>query len=151
MRDEISKLKLDKEFMSKKIIKEEKIRNTVEEELKQAQLSHRNAEMEVESLQKQLEDDKKLKDKLLREKETLGKTITGLKETIKALHVEANIHEQIRKKMEASLEDVGQILDESKRKMVHLEKERDKYCHEAKELGDQVKNDFNFLCQFILN
>lgn len=131
--------------MSKKVIKVERMRNSIEDELKQAQISHKNAELEVYSLQKFLEDEKKLKDKALREKESLAKTIANLKETITSLQMEANIQDQIRKKMETHLEDVGQLNDVTKRKILYLEKERDKYSHEAKELAAQVKHDFKFV------
>ncbi|XP_033208535.1 cilia- and flagella-associated protein 58-like [Belonocnema kinseyi] len=138
IRDEISKYKSEKEFMSKKVIRIDRMRNSIEDELKQAQISHKNAELEVYSLQKFLEDEKKLKDKAIREKESLGKTIANLKETITSLQLEANVQDQIRKKMETNLEDVGQLIDVSKRKILYLEKERDKYSHETKELVAQV-------------
>ncbi|XP_051176631.1 cilia- and flagella-associated protein 58-like isoform X2 [Leptopilina boulardi] len=140
MRDENSKLKTEKEQLSKKIMKEENLKSTAQDNLKQTQISHRNAELEIYSLQKFLEEEKKIKEKIIREKEANGKAVAGLKETIKSLQMEANINEQIRRKMELTIEDAGQNAEELKRKIFHLEKERDKYCHEAQELFDKVED-----------
>lgn len=143
MRDENSKLKKEKEFLAKKVMKEENLKSTAQDDLKQTQISHKNAELEIYSLQKFLEEEKKMKEKIIREKEANGKAVAGLKETIKSLQMEINIHEQIRKKMELTIEDAKQGIEESKRKMFHLEKERDKYCHEAQELVDKVTIKYN--------
>ena len=131
--------------MSKKLLKEERLRNSIESNLKQERISHKNVDLEVYSLQKFLEEEQKLKDKALREKESLGKTVKSLKEKIEVLQVETNINEQIKKKMESNLEEMGQTNEDLKRKVSHIAKERDKYCHEAQELSNQVKEDWIFI------
>lgn len=125
--------------MDKQLQKTETERTKLEHELKQALIDIRNTEHELFSCRKGQLDHKQRIEALLREKNTIARSKENIQDRVKRLNHELVLCQQSRKKVEHELDGVMQIVDEVKRQLEVVEKERDKYNSMVQGLEQQVK------------
>lgn len=138
IREENERLKSEKDATMKKMVRNDSVRLKLEKDVEQARGSLRNAELEVNNLRRQVEDEKKATSGVIREKDSLAKTITGLKEKLKRAQHSLTAFEIGKRKVEAELEETMQETNEMRNKVERIEKERDRLNQEAVELAQQV-------------
>ena len=138
MAEENEKLKVERERAQKKIMLIDSQKFTVAKELEQVKLSLRNAEFEIGSLHRQIEDEKKATAAIVREKDALATIILTLKEKLKRADDTLAGIELAKRKVEAELDETMQATNEMKNKLNKIESERDKLRQDCQELAQQV-------------
>ncbi|XP_043272110.1 cilia- and flagella-associated protein 58-like [Venturia canescens] len=139
-REENGRLKSERDATTKKILRNDSVRLKLETDVEQARVSLRNAELEVNNLRRQVDDEKKATSGVIREKDALAKTITGLKEKLRRAQHSLTAFEIGKRKTEAELEETMQEANELRNKVERIEKERDRLNQEVAELAQQVED-----------
>lgn len=121
------------------MLKAESERSRLERELKQALISVKNAEHEAQTCRKQQLEDKQRVEILLREKNTIARSKETAQERIKRLNHELLLCGHGKKKIEHELDTLTQTIDDMKKQIEVVEKERNKYSSMVQGLEQQVK------------
>ncbi|XP_024936325.1 cilia- and flagella-associated protein 58 isoform X2 [Cephus cinctus] len=140
LKSEMGKYKNEKDWLTKKLVKQESMQFKIEQELSKSVASLKHAESEITMLNKQTETDKKTIESLMREKDIITKNMANLKETVKKFQIELAVYEQNKRKLESETDELTQASNVVKRNMEAVEKERDKFSLEAQELAQQVED-----------
>lgn len=141
MKEDLAKLKCEKENAQKKLTSEKSASMKVEDNLKRIAANLRSAELEISGLNRQLHSERKTIERLNREKDTAVKNATTLEDMNKQLSLELRVLEQTNRKMEETLEEMTEGSNELRRQIKSLENERDRCTLESKELAMQVVGD----------
>lgn len=120
-------------------MKAESEQSRLERELKQALINVKNAEHNVQTCRKEQLEDKQYVETLLREKNTIARSKEIAYERIKRLNYELLLCGLGKKKIEQELDMLTQTMDDVKKQMEVVEKERDRYSSATKRLEQQVK------------
>lgn len=126
-------------MIDKRLMKAESERTRLERELKQALINVKNAEYDVQTCRKEQLEDKQRVEILLREKNTIARSKETAFERIKRLNHELLLCGHGKKKIEHELDTLSQTIDDMKKQMEGVEKERNKYSSMVKGLEHQVK------------
>ncbi|XP_063978524.1 cilia- and flagella-associated protein 58-like [Diachasmimorpha longicaudata] len=140
LKEEMAKCKAESSWAANKYLKIDIARSKVEKDAQTIRLTLKNTEIEVDSLKRQLVDEKKATEAVMRERETAAKVVRNLKETLRRMEQVMDVCEQSKRKIESELEEAMQILTASSKRIQMLETERDKYCHEIKQLHQQTSH-----------
>ncbi|TGZ48733.1 Uncharacterized protein DBV15_12583 [Temnothorax longispinosus] len=138
-REDSAKYKHEKELIDKRLMKAESERSKLERELKQALINVKNAEQNVQTCRKEQLEDKQRVEILLREKNTIARSKETAFERIKRLNHELLLCGHSKKKIEHELDTLIQTIDDMKKQMEVVEKERDRYSLAVQGLEQQVK------------
>lgn len=123
----------------KRLLKAETERAKVEHELKQALIDIKNTEHETQICRKEQLDDKQRVETLLRERNAIARSRETAQERIKRLNHDLLLYGQAKTKIEHELDALTQSVDDVKRQMETVEKERDKYGLTIHGLEQQVR------------
>lgn len=138
-REVSAKYKHEKNLTDKRLMKAESERSRLERELKQALINIKNAEHNIQTCRKEQLEDKQRVEILLREKNTIVRSKESAYERIKRLNHELLLCEHGKKKIEHELDTLVQTIDDIKKQMEVVEKERDRYSSAVQGLEQQVK------------
>ncbi|XP_043500421.1 cilia- and flagella-associated protein 58-like [Polistes fuscatus] len=130
--------KSDKDMLEKKFLKIDYERSRLEQELKQAMTNIKNVDYEIATFQKQQFKDKQQYEALMREKNIFARTSENLKKHVRSLNHEMALINASRKKLEYALNNSTYREAELNKKIVIIEKERDKCNSEIRELLQRV-------------
>lgn len=119
----------------------------MERELKQALIDVKNADYEAQTCRKQQLEDKQRIEILLREKNTIARSKETAQERIKRLNHELLLCGHGKKKIERELDTLIQTIDDMKKQIKVVEKERDRYSSAVQGLEQQVKYKMFTKCQ----
>lgn len=122
----------------KKFLRIDGARVKLEKDLEHARVALKNTELEVSSLHRQIDEEKKATAASIREKDRLGKVISDLKEKLKRAHHGTTALELARRKIEAQLDETEQAANEMKNKIHRIEIERDKLNQDSQQLAQKV-------------
>lgn len=125
--------------MDKRLLKAETERDKVERELKQALINIKNTEHNMQICRKEQLDDKQRVEALLREKNAIARSRETGQERIKKLNHELLLCGQAKAKVEHELDTLTQSIDDVRKQMETVEKERDKYSLTIHGLEQQVR------------
>lgn len=125
--------------MDKRLLKSETQRVRLEHELKQALIDVQNTEHKAEVCRKEQLDDKQRVETLLRQKNMIARSRETAQERIKRLNHELVLCGHARTKIEHELDTLTQNIDDVKKQMETVEKERDKYSLAIQGLKQQVR------------
>ncbi|EQC26211.1 hypothetical protein SDRG_15947 [Saprolegnia diclina VS20] len=138
--DEITKLKLEKGAAERKIDKEKRNTQKVEEKLEEERTAKIVLQTQIKSMQKDLDTDKKIEDAqkaeldaLERERGIQIKNVQKAEEKIKKATDEVKTNERVAKNLEAELNGYKNEAAKQRKLIYQLEKEREKYGIEASE------------------
>jgi len=121
------------------LLKVESERSRLECELKQTLIIVKNAEHNAQTCRKEQLENKQRVEILLREKNTIARSKETAYERIKRLNYELLLCGQGKKKIEYELDILTQTIDDMKKQMEVVEKERDRYNLVVQRLEKQVK------------
>lgn len=138
MKGETAKWKAECNWTSGKCLKIDIARTKVEKDAQTLRLQLKNTESEVDSLKRQIVDEKKATEAVIRERDATAKVVRNLKETLRRTHQVIDVCQQSKHKIESELEEAMQILDVSNKRIQTLEKECDKFSLETKQMAQQV-------------
>ncbi|XP_071574456.1 cilia- and flagella-associated protein 58, partial [Temnothorax nylanderi] len=142
-REDSAKYKHEKELIDKRLMKAEFERSKLERELKQALINVKNAEHNVQTCRKEQLEDKQRVEILLREKNTIARSKETAFERIKRLNHELLLCGHSKKKIEHELDTLIQTIDDMKKQMEVVEKERDRYSLAVQGLEQQLESYIN--------
>lgn len=125
--------------MDKRLLKTETERAKLERELKQALIDVQNTEHKAQICRKEQLNDKQRVETLLREKNMIARSRETAQERIKRLNHELVLCEHAKTKVEHELDTLTQSIDDVKKQMETVEKERDKYSLAIQGLKQQVR------------
>lgn len=125
--------------MDKRLLKAETERTKLEREMKQALIDIQNTEHETRTCRKEQLDDKQRAEILLRERNMIARSKETAQERIKRLNHELVLCGHAKTQVEHELDTLTQGIDDVKRQMETVEKERDKYSLTIHELKQQVR------------
>lgn len=125
--------------MDKRLLKAETERGKLESELKQALIDVQNTEHRAQICRKEQLDDKQRVETLLRERNMIARSRETAQERIKRLNHEVLLCGQAKTKVEHELDTLTQSIDDVKRQVETVEKERDKYGLAIQGLKQQVR------------
>ena len=138
IKNDISKIKKQKEVISRKLTATEEMRSEADKNKENLKREIQRLEQEKDQALKQADIDKKQIEDLIRERDLLNKNlIKAAGQNQKQLNL-VRLHEQSKNNLE---QEITQFRDEAskQRKIIYqLEKERDKYINEASELTQKV-------------
>ncbi|KMQ95066.1 putative coiled-coil domain-containing protein 147 [Lasius niger] len=134
-----AKCKYEKDLTDKRLLKAETERTKVEHELKQALIDIKNTEHETQICRKEQLDDKQRVETLLRERNAIARSRETAQERIKRLNHDLLLYGQAKTKVEHELDALTQSVDDVKRQMETVEKERDKYGLTIHGLEQQIE------------
>lgn len=138
-REDSAKYKHEKDLIDKRLIKAESEQSRLECELKQALINVKNIGYDIQTCRKEELEDKQRVEILLREKNTIARSKETAYERIKQLNHELLLCGYGKKKIEHELDTLTQTVDDMKKQMEVVEKERDRYSSAVQELEQQVK------------
>lgn len=138
-KEENAKYKHEKNLTDKRLMKTESERSKLERELKQALINLKNAENSIQTCYKEQLENKQHIDILLREKNTITRSKENAHERIKRLNHELLLCGHSKKKIEYELDTLIHTIDDMKKQMEVVEKERDRYSSAVQKLEQQVK------------
>ena len=138
VKEALKKALSEKESLLKKLSKEAGSRTKTEENLARANINLRNCEVEIAGLTRQVELEKKATEKVTREKDSAIKAEGELEELNKQMTVDIRMLQQTYRKAEATIEEMTETLNELRRQVSSLEKERDRSNLECRDLLDKV-------------
>lgn len=138
-RTDSAKYKCEKDLIDKRLMKAESERSRLEDELKQALINVKNAEHNVQTCHKEQLENKQYVESLLREKNTIARSKEIAYKQIKRLNYELLLYGVSKKKIEHELDTLTQTMNDMKKQMEVVEKERDRYSSATKRLEQQVK------------
>lgn len=147
IKEENAKYKHEKNLIDKRLMKAESERSKLERELKQALINVKNTEHNIETCRKEQLEDKQRVEILLREKNTIARSKETANERIKRLNHELLLCGHSKKKIEHELDTLNQTIDDMKKQMEVVEKERDRYSSAVQRLEQQVKYKLFTRCQ----
>ncbi|KAL2726697.1 cilia- and flagella-associated protein 58-like [Vespula squamosa] len=142
-KEESAKYKSEKDILEKKFLRLNYEKGKLEQDIKQAITNVKNADHEITIFRKQQIEDKKHYDALIRDKNILSKTNENLKEQVKAFDHEILVHNLSRKKLERELNNSIYRENELREQIETIEKERDRYNFEMRELVKKIDDYIN--------
>lgn len=145
LKEELSKCRAENNWTANKCLKIDNARAKAEKELQTLRLTLKNTEIEVNTLKRQNDDEKKVTEGVMRERDAAAKNVRTLKETLRRMQQVIDVSEQSRRKIETELEEAMQTLNTSNKRIQVLEKEREKFVQETKELAQQVNSFCNLI------
>ncbi|XP_011303449.1 coiled-coil domain-containing protein 147 [Fopius arisanus] len=145
LKEEMAKCKAESNWAANKYLKIDIARSKVEKEAQTQRLALKNTQIEVDSLKRQLADEKKAIEAVIRERDATARVLRNLKETLRRMQQVIDVCEQSKRKIESELEEAMQILNVSNRRIQSLETEREKFCQEMKQLSQQADHYANQL------
>ncbi|KFU85371.1 Coiled-coil domain-containing protein 147, partial [Chaetura pelagica] len=138
MRLEISKLSKLRDVLQNKlhVAEEQKIDAGHERNTLKSQIS--GLERELETAKKQMENDRKATDDLMRERDMLNKNLLkATNATQKQINL-VKLHEQSKRNLEEEIQNYKNEAQKQRKIIYQLEKERDGFVNEASELKQKV-------------
>lgn len=138
MKEEAAKCKAESTWMSSKYAKIDNVRVKVEKDLEHVKHSLKNAEIQVQALNRQIIDERKINDNNMREKNELTKQLKILKDNIKNMQQLIDCNEQNKRKIQMDLDQAINLLASMTKKNEALEKERAKFNQDIQNLMKQV-------------
>ncbi|XP_044013199.1 cilia- and flagella-associated protein 58-like [Aphidius gifuensis] len=145
LKEEAAKCKAESTWMSSKYAKIDNVRVKVEKDLEHVKHSLKNAEIQVQALNRQIIDEKKINDNIIREKNELTKQLKLLKDNIKNMQQLIDCNEQNKRKIQMDLDQALNLLASMTKKNEALEKEREKFNQDIKNLMQQIDDHANQL------
>lgn len=139
MKETSAKYKYEKELMDKRLLKTETERAKLERELKQALIDIQNTEHEAQTCRREQLDDKQRVEVLLREKNMIARGKETAQERIKRLNHELLLCGQAKTKVEHELDTLTHSIEDVRKQMETVEKERDKHSLVIQGLKQQVR------------
>ncbi|KAJ4450717.1 hypothetical protein ANN_02147 [Periplaneta americana] len=140
LRSEAAKVGKMREQFIKKLTNSENQRGILEKEREKLKVALVQLEKDVDEAKRQAENDKKICDSLQREREILNKNI--LKAAGAALEQQKlmKLQDQARKNLEQEIDTFQFETGKQQKTISNLEKERDRYVLETKELSNKVQD-----------
>lgn len=139
LKEEATKYKAESSSMSSKYVKIDNLRVKVEKDLEHVKQSLKNADIQVQVMHRQIVDEKKKTDNAIREKDGIKKQLKLTHDSVKNLEQMIDVGEQNKRKIQVDLDEAVNLLSTMTKKTETLEKEREKYNQETKNLMQQVK------------
>lgn len=137
-KEENAKYKHEKNLTDKRLLKAESERSKLERELKQALINVKNAERSIQTCRKEHFEDKQRIEILLREKNTIARSKETAYERIKRLNHELVLCGHGKKKIEHELDTLMQTIEDMRKQMEGVEKEKARYSSAVQRLEQQV-------------
>lgn len=134
-------------MIDKRLLKTESERSRLERELKQTLINIKNTEHNIQTCRKQQLEDKQRIEILLREKNTIARSKETAYDQIKRLNHELLLCGHGKTKIEQELNILAQTIDDMKKQMEVVEKERDRYSSAVKALEQQVSCKIFVMCK----
>lgn len=129
----------ERNLRGKRLIKTETERTKLENELKQALIDVHNMEHDAQTCRKEQLDDKQRVEILLREKNMLARSRETAHERIKRLNYELVLCGHAKTKVEHELDTLTQSINDVRKQMEMVKKERDKYSQAIQGFKKQVR------------
>ncbi|KAL6254573.1 hypothetical protein P5V15_014625 [Pogonomyrmex californicus] len=146
-REDSAKCKREKDLTDKRLLKCESERTKLEQELKQSLINVKNAEYKVQICHKEKLENKQWIDILLREKNAIIRSKENAYERIKRLNHELLLCGHSKKKIKSELDILTETIENTKKQMQVVEKERDKYSSAVQGLEQQLESCVNEITQ----
>lgn len=138
-KEDSAKYKHEKDLIDKRLLKAESEQSKLKRELKQTLINVKNVEHDAQICRKEQLEDKQRIENLLREKNNIVLIKETAYERIKRLDHELLLCGHGKKKMEHEMDTLTQTIDDMKKQMEVVEKERDRYSTAVQGLEQKVK------------
>jgi chromosome segregation ATPase len=131
-------LKVEQDNLQSKLTKQRNLNLKMEENFKRSSANFKSAELEIAALKRHVESEKKISEKLSRDKDAVTKALIDLEEVNMKLNMEIHVYEQTNRKMQATVDEMTETANERKRLIKQLETEKDRYITDVQELTYKV-------------
>ncbi|KYM94520.1 hypothetical protein ALC62_14963 [Cyphomyrmex costatus] len=138
-KEDSAKYKHEKDLIEKRFLKAESEQSKLKRELKQTLIIVKNVEHAAQTCQKEQLEDKQRFEILLREKNNIALSKETAYEQIKRLDHELLLCGRGKKKLEHELNTLTQTIDDMKKQMEIIEKDRDRYSTAVQGLEQQLE------------
>ncbi|XP_018316721.1 cilia- and flagella-associated protein 58 [Mycetomoellerius zeteki] len=138
-KEDSAKYKHEKDLIDKRLLKAESEQSKLKRELKQTLINVKNVEHDAQICRKEQLEDKQRIENLLREKNNIVLIKETAYERIKRLDHELLLCGHGKKKMEHEMDTLTQTIDDMKKQMEVVEKERDRYSTAVQGLEQKLE------------